>query len=125
MIKSSMLYTTHVMRTHFSFPYNKFTTALRFSISYHYISYLNEISNTCRIYICHFCFHNYFISFAVSIAGLPCPLGCDHCYKDKKPDDCFAFDLTGNPLPCPQIDANITLATAQNETTDAKGTYLK
>ena len=59
-------------------------------------------------------------SLAANITGLPCPSECK-CYKDRKPDDCFAYDMFGNPQLCPKIDANITLATARNETTDAKG----
>ncbi|XP_048777867.2 uncharacterized protein LOC125681718 isoform X2 [Ostrea edulis] len=54
-----------------------------------------------------------------NVTGLPCLEECP-CYKDKKPDDCFAYDQFGYPLPCPQIDSDITLATARNETSDAK-----
>ncbi|XP_061164455.1 uncharacterized protein LOC133173486 [Saccostrea echinata] len=50
--------------------------------------------------------------------GLPCPHVCP-CYQKKAPEDCFSFDEFGNPLPCPMIDVNVTLARARNETSEA------
>ncbi|XP_062581219.1 uncharacterized protein LOC134242870 isoform X3 [Saccostrea cucullata] len=58
------------------------------------------------------------MKFFGNFTGLPCPKECP-CYKDKGTGDSFSFDQNGLPLPCPNIDMNVTLSRARNETSEA------
>ncbi|XP_062580574.1 uncharacterized protein LOC134242475 [Saccostrea cucullata] len=82
-------------------------------------TFINTTAPICFLYFGEDCLGSKDgMKFFGNFTGLPCPKECP-CYKDKGIGDGFSFDQNGLPLPCPNIDMNVTLSRARNETSEA------